>query len=229
MTDQYVLPIQLAHEQRFSNYVVGENAELVSALRRPHEEFCGIWIYGEKSSGRTHLLRSKSVEGGAAAQYIGCRDFGSDANALNDALTKALGHGDVVAIDDIGALLGDVGLEELVLGIYQRLISGSGMLIVAHDESSLLTRFALADLGSRMRAMMNFAIKPLDDTQKATLLGERANARGFKISDQVLHYWLTRGPRDMTALLDDLETLDRATLQRKQPLTIPLLKQVLGY
>ena len=45
----------------------------------------------------------------------------------------------------------------------------------------------------------------------------------------MLDYWLARGPRDLGALLTDLDTLDKASLAYKQRVTIPLLKQVLGY
>lgn len=229
MSNQTLLPIGLRHEQRFDNFVTGENNELVASLTRPRDSFRGVWMYGESSSGRSHLLRSTCRESTESASYIGCEDYGADTAALTDALTHALRHGELIAIDDVGILVGRRAHEELLLGIYQRLIGSAGMLVVSHTESSLLTRFALSDLGSRMRAMMNFAIKPLDDEQKATLLAQRANARGFKISGPVLSYWLSRGPRGMTALLEDLEKLDRATLERQRLLTIPLLKQVLGY
>ena len=229
MPNQTLLPIELQQEQSFSNFVVGDNSELLEALTQTRDAFRGIWIYGESSSGRSHLLRSKCRASSEASHYIGCADFGDDIGAMRDAISISVSQGDVVAIDDIGLLLGDRALEELVVAIYQRLIASAGMLIASHSESSLITAFALPDLGSRMRAMMNFAIKPLDDDEKAQLLRQRAEARGFKISDRVLHYWLSRGARDMTALLEDLETLDQATLERKQPLTVPLLKEVLGY
>lgn len=229
MSDQYLLPIDLQVEQRFNNFVVGENGELISALTSTREGFRGIWIYGERSSGRSHLLRSKCLDRKQVSNYIGCRDFIGDSSALVNALTNSMRHGTVVAVDDVGEMLGNRDCEELLLGIYQRLIGSGGTLLVSHSTSSLVTQFGLPDLGSRMRALMNFAIKPLDDGEKATLLEQRASARGFKISQPVLQYWMSRGPRDMAALLDDLETLDRATLQRKQPLTVPLLKQVLGY
>jgi DnaA family protein len=231
MSDQFLLPIELQQEQRFNNFVVGENRELIDALVSESESdgFRGIWIYGEASSGRSHLLRSKCRASRQPSNYVGCKDFAGDADALASALTNSLRYGAVVAIDDIGVLLGERECEELVLGIYQRLIGSAGTMLISHGESSLLTQFGLADLGSRMRALMNFSIKPLNDQDKATLLEQRAKARGFKISRPVLNYWLTHGPRSMAALLDDLEALDRATLQRKQRLTVPLLKQVLGY
>ena len=60
-------------------------------------------------------------------------------------------------------------------------------------------------------------------------LVERAAARGFKLSLPVIQYWLSHGPRNMEALVDDFETLAEVMLRRKHVLTIPLLKEVLGY
>ena len=75
----------------------------------------------------------------------------------------------------------------------------------------------------------HFQIQPLADMEKKQLLEQRADARGYDLSQSVLDYWLARGPRDLGALLRDLDTLDAASLAQKQLVTIPLLKEVLGY
>ncbi|RML27489.1 Regulatory inactivation of DnaA Hda protein, partial [Pseudomonas syringae pv. maculicola] len=43
------------------------------------------------------------------------------------------------------------------------------------------------------------------------------------------HFILTRGTRSMSALFELLERLDQASLQEKRKLTIPFLKETLGW
>ena len=89
--------------------------------------------------------------------------------------------------------------------------------------------FCFADLASRLGSLQHFALQPLNDADKARLLQRRAEARGYDLSQAVLDYWLARGPRDVQSLLTDLDTLDRVSLLERRRVTIPLLKQALGY
>jgi DnaA family protein len=57
----------------------------------------------------------------------------------------------------------------------------------------------------------------------------RAEQRGYRLGDNVVEYWLRRGPRGIDQLLADLDRLDQATLEQQRLLTVPLLKSVLGY
>jgi DnaA family protein len=80
-----------------------------------------------------------------------------------------------------------------------------------------------------MRGLEHFALLPLNDQGKAQVLSERASAKGYELTEAVLDYWLRRGPRDLATLVSDLQRLDQATLVQQRLLTVPLLKQVLGY
>ena len=115
------------------------------------------------------------------------------------------------------------------MGLYQRCLQNDGMLVCVHEEPAAEVDFLLPDLNSRMRSLMHFAMSPLDDEDKAELLKHRAKMRGYELDDRVIHYWLTRGPRDVSRLLVDLDALDRASLSHQKKVTIALLKQVLGY
>ena len=53
--------------------------------------------------------------------------------------------------------------------------------------------------------------------------------RGLHLTDEVGRFILTRGARSMSALFDLLEQLDQASLQAQRKLTIPFLKETLGW
>ena len=150
-------------------------------------------------------------------------------SSLKLSLQQASGFGHVIAIDNAEAIVGDSECEELLLSIYERLKSDQGLLIVSHQLAANAVAYTLGDLNSRMRSLMHYQLLPLQDEDKAEVLKSRAAHRGYELSSAVLAYWLARGPRELRLLLTDLDRLDRASLQAHRQVTIPLLKEVLGY
>ena len=49
------------------------------------------------------------------------------------------------------------------------------------------------------------------------------------MSDAVADYIMLRSARDLPALIDVLDRLDASTLQQQRQLTVPLVKQTLGW
>ncbi len=233
MTIQYTLPVDQYVEQTLDNFVEGGNSELIEHFNSLSDHFRGFWIYGQKSSGRSHLLRAKCHRDNRVfsrqVHYVGCKHLSLTDRDRFSALKSAVKFGETVAIDDIGLGLGNREFELLLFDIYQRLNEENGTLIISHNTSALMVEFSIADLGSRFRALMNFELKELKDSYKCAFLAERAAARGFMLPMPVIQYWLSHGPRDMEVLVNDFEMLAEVMLRRKHILTIPLLKEVLGY
>jgi len=229
---QFTLAIDHPHRQTLDTFVVGDNIELLQALRAPLAGFSGYWIFGDQGSGRSHLLRACCLaarQDDITVNYVGCEDFLHHQAGLAAALAHAGQYGRLVTIDDVDAIIGEPDLEALLLSVYQRLLAEGGRLLVTHAHPAQTLSFATADLASRMRGLQHFRMLALSDDDKRQVLRRRAQHRGYELSPQVLDYWLSRGPRDLGALLIDLETLDKASLAQQQKVTIPLLKQVLGY
>jgi DnaA-homolog protein len=229
---QLTLAIEHPLEQRLDNFVAGNNDELLQVLRASAQHFVGLWIYGDISSGRSHLLRGRclrALELGESACYVSCADYEHNPGGLLAALEYAAAHGQVVALDDLQCLPAQQDMHDAVMAIYQRVLNEQGVLLVTHSSSAAKVDFLTPDLTSRMRSLQHYQIAPLDDAAKVRLLKQRAHQRGYALQQPVLDYWLARGPRSLGALLTDLETLDKASLVKKSPVTIPLLKQVLGY
>lgn len=231
---QTTLAVDPPFVQRLENFVVGDNLEVMAGLAAANtaEHFAGLWLCGQAGVGKSHLLRAACVvEQGKAIRsaYVGCLERGELARGLVQQLELASRFGSLVVLDDVGALCGHEDLEYLLLAIYQRLVQEGGALIVSFTLPATSLEFNLPDLNSRMRSLLHYQINPLTDEQKAELLAKRAAHKGYNLDPSVLAYWLTRGPRDIKALLTDLERLDRATLSQQRQVTIPLLKDELGY
>ena len=83
------------------------------------------------------------------------------------------------------------------------------------------------DLRTRLGAGLVFQLHPLTDEQKTVALSRHARARGLDMPEDVARYLLTHSDRDLRALLQTLDRLDRGALERQRPLTLPLLRDVL--
>ena len=92
--------------------------------------------------------------------------------------------------------------------------------------SSAFCPFAAYHIGDQV---LCFQMRPLSDEDKLRALQLRASRRGLHLTDEVGHFILTRGTRSMSALFDLLERLDQASLQAQRKLTIPFLKETLGW
>ena len=73
------------------------------------------------------------------------------------------------------------------------------------------------------------SIRKMPAIDKLRALQLRASRRGLHLTDEVGHFILTRGTRSMSALFELLEQLDQASLQAQRKLTIPFLKETLGW
>ena len=74
-----------------------------------------------------------------------------------------------------------------------------------------------------------FQLQQLSDEDKLRALQLRASRRGLNLPDDVGRFILTRGSRSMNALFELLDQLDQASLQAQRKLTIPFLKETLGW
>jgi len=71
---------------------------------------------------------------------------------------------------------------------------------------------------------MVMPVYPLEDQEKPQAVAHYAAQRGIDLSVDVVEYLLTRGSRDLPTLLSTIVALDRFSLEKKRPITVPLLK-----
>lgn len=83
------------------------------------------------------------------------------------------------------------------------------------------------DLKSRLAWGLVYQVKPLSDAQKALYLHGEAARRGLKLSDEVVWYLLTHVRRDLHSLTGLLEQLDRASLEQRRAVTLPLVRELI--
>ncbi len=214
---QLALELAPAPLPTLANFIAGDNAEVVAALRGfgvGGERF--IYLWGGAGSGRTHLLR---------AVLQAARDAGQSAHAIAPgAVPVGIAADALVCVDDVQCFSPPAQIE--LFNIFNELKDGGGALLVAGDMPP--ARLPLrADLLTRLAAGLVYEVHALSEEARRAAMREYATARGFTLPAEVLDYVLARAPRDLRTLRALIDMLDRRSLEQKRPITVPLARELL--
>jgi DnaA family protein len=197
---QLLLELASPPPPTLENFSQGRNAAAVKALR---EALAGgegfVFLWGPSGSGKTHLLRAFSAAAAAASR-------------------------EAVAADDVARL--SESAQIALFDACNRLRASNGALAASAETPP--ARLALrADLRTRLASGIVLQLHPLRDAEKLAALSAHAAGRGMSIDRELLEYLLSRFDRDMGTQIAMLDALDRYSLQRKRPITLPLLRDAL--
>lgn len=220
---QLILDLMPEAPPRLDNFVVGGDGETLAALTAwltPDSSETSLFLWGEKGSGKTHLLRA------CEAKYS---DASSDPElakmdcADDDSIRK---FRLLYAIDNV-EMLSDTG-QIALFNLFNRLPASGGRLITTANQPPL--KLALReDLRTRLGSGLIYRLHALSDGEKKEALAAQAEARGLRLPQDALDYLLARAPRDMRSLTAFLAALDRYSLEQKRAITVPLLREVLEF
>jgi DnaA family protein len=223
---QLVLPLRLADHAVFASFLNDGNETLVATLTglASGESGQGCWIWGARSTGKTHLLQAVCDRAGDRSAYVPL-DMLADAGP---GILEGLANRDLVCIDDIQQVVGRQDWEIALFNLFNDLQDTGGQLIAAAGAAPREAGIELADLESRMSRLPVFHIRSLDDAQRVAALQLRANHRGLELPDETAAYMIKRSRRDMSSLYELLDKLDLEALRAKRRLTIPFVRDVMG-
>ncbi|MGJ7457070.1 DnaA regulatory inactivator Hda [Halomonas sp. RA08-2] len=227
---QLPLGVGLRDDATFANYHPGPNASLVARLTQQldqgGEPFFYLW--GGEGVGRSHLLQAAchaASDRELRALYLPLAELGHFPPLMLEEIERL----DLVAIDDLEKVLGRKRWEEALFHAFNRLRDAGKRLVVAADASPRQLPVTLPDLASRLTWGVTFNVQGLDDPGRLAALQLRARGRGMALPDEVARFILHRGPRRLGELFELLSTLDSASLSAQRRLTIPFVKQALGW
>lgn len=202
----------------FDNFVVGANLELVEALRAAVLGDAHIYLWGERMSGRSHLLRAAVRHCEAAARPAAHVAAATVGEALPD--TSAM----LLAIDDVDQLVEPAQIA--LFNAFNRARLQHQTLLLSGPCPPLELRLR-EDLRTRIGQCLVFEVKPLDDQARALILTTLAERRGLPLGQDLIAFVLRHGRRDLPSLVTLVDALDRASLEHKRPITLPLLRNLM--
>jgi len=195
------LPLRISQpaEPAFDNFVAGRNAEALARVR-------------ELASG---TLDERIV-------YL----WGEPGSGRSHLLSAAARANPALVVADDVERLDPSAQQALFVAINDARDGGPGVLAAGDKQPTQLG--LRADLSTRLAWGLVYQLAPLGDDDKARHLKTVAAERGLQLSDDIVGYLLTRLPRDMASLQAVMEVLDRYSLMRKRPLTLPLVREALA-
>ena len=227
MTTQLPLGLRWPRRQRFEHFHAGANAAALAAVQALAVQPGAPWVYlsGATGSGKSHLLMAAchaAHEAGRTVQYLPLKTLHEHFMAL-----RGVAGSQLIALDDIDVMAGERDAEHALFDLYNRArAEGTALVFTAQNVPAQLN-LGLPDLRSRLGACTQFTLKPLEDGERREVLKQQAALRGIELDDGLLDWLFARYARDLGALLDLLDRLDRASLAAQRRITIPFLRELL--
>lgn len=219
---QLALDLAAPPAPTLDTFVPGGNAELLGNLRRitaagPGERIFYLW--GEGGCGRTHLLSATVAalnEAGASAAYVACEP--------DTQLPQGLERMDCVALDDVDRL--GAQAQEAAFHLYNA-VRERGATLVASGAAPPVQLPLRDDLVTRLGWGLVYRVHRLTDAEKMKALADHAARLGFPLPRDVGEYLLAHVRRDLPSLLTVLDAVDRHSRERKRPVTLALVRELI--
>lgn len=226
---QLTLDLLIKDYATFANFIVGDNTHPLEVMRLLSTKTGPFFLcfYGKTGVGKSHLLQAL------------CQDFISVGNVpiylslcdrikFTPEILQDLSQCDLIAIDDIEAICGDLLWEEQLLHCFNQTMAAGKKLVISSSMVPQLLTMQLPDLKSRLiGGGLVLPLYPLDDAAKVAALQLRAQFRGIELDTTVANFLIARCDRSTTSLFTLLDRLDQASLVAQRRLTIPFVKDVL--
>ncbi len=229
---QLPLDFELKVDATFDNYIDGENALLIEALKNISSgisEF--LYFYGASGSGKSHLLQALAHKTAEQSDF-NLAYLPLESELVVPQMLEGFGSFDCVCLDNFSAIVEkpDSNVwQESLFHLYNQLKEQNKSLVVVADEAPSALELTLQDLKSRLSAMFIHEVKTLSEQDKLLFIKEKAQEKGLELSDDLANYLLSRGKRDLASINVSLEALDAASLQAKRKITKPFIKEILGF
>lgn len=226
---QLALNMQLRDDATLASFLSAPALEPLLADLRGQASPAGeplVFIHGSAGSGKSHLLQAACHLLPTASCYLPLAELRSMPAAD---LLQGLESQQLVCLDDIDAVAGEEGWELALFHFCNRARAAGCRLLLSAGASPRHLPVVLPDLRSRLGWGPVFLLPTPDDERKQAILRYRARCRGLDMPAEVGRFLVSRAPRGLAELMALLENLDSRSLAEQRALTVPFVKQALGF
>ena len=225
------IPFQFGDFQKndLASFLPGENQDLLTLIKfiTSKEETHSLYLWGETGTGKTHLLQAackQAADNDLHVAYLPLKEL----SELSAEMLHDLGELDLVCVDDLDCVAGHIEWQQGLTWLYNELRDNNHSMIMSGNKSATTIEVDIEDLKSRLAWDQVNQIKSPDDELKKEILRQKANARSFELSDEVIEYLLRRVDRNLGSLIAILDKIDHASLAEKRKITIPFVKELIN-
>lgn len=178
-------------------------------------------ITGEEKSGKTHLCH-------VWEQMVGAHEIILSGAAYQPEFFATLDGAGFYYIDNVDTLHGlNPQAEQFLFHLYNLLKECGGHCVLASVQTPNQWPLVLKDAQSRLLSCPVAHINPPDESLLEALLMKRFRDKQLLVKYEVFSYIIKNIERSFKALDEIVDVLDSASLQRKRPLTLPLVREAL--
>ncbi|MFH1115590.1 MAG: DnaA/Hda family protein [Pseudomonadota bacterium] len=234
---QLVLPLSTPPRFTFENLAAHAGIQealltIRSVYGSPQRPAPSLFLYGSHGTGKTHILRAitdilnnQARETNSAVLVIEPVGRPPTFPDLERFLTEdTVENRSVFAavIDDVHLIHGDYALH---LWNLSNKLTRSGAPLLMSSRTPLEKTFPdNPHLQSRIKSGLVFRLDPPEDAVRMVIVDKLARDRNVRVPREVIHYLISRKSRNIKELGDILDVLDRASLEMKRRITVPLIK-----
>ena len=226
---QFTLAVTLPEDETLDSFYAAAESPAVNFLKHYLLQPAGqapVYLFGASGSGKSHLLYAACVqaqEQGLTSQLLTLENMAELSPRLLDNLEQL----DLVCLDNIQAIAGELHWQVAIFDLYNRLVEQDKALIIVGNQAPQQLGITLPDLVSRLHACTSFQLRLLSDDDKQKLLQQKARLRGIELPDEAARYLLNHHDRDIRSLVSILDRLDKASIVHQRKLTIPFIRETL--
>lgn len=227
LSAQLALGLSLGSEASFANAVASKRPVLGMLQALWTQPASTVFLHGEAGAGKSWTLYASvsSLDPTEAA----CLDLSQlQAQGTPELLAELHGFR-LLCLDGVDTIVGSDGYEEQLFHLFNRYRDSGGHLVLSSRSPARALEFSLPDLKSRLNSMQSIRLPRPEDQELEWMIGFKLSERGVKFDPAVLRYLVLRLPRDLHTVNSVVETLDEAAWTFKKSLTIPFVRQTLGF
>ena len=203
-------------------FVAPENAAAAALIDSFPNGFYGAVIFGEKGCGKTHLAHlfreTVFARTGKKAEILSAADF--FASASDDLLRRS----PYPVLENVAAPVDEPALFHLLNAAK----SLNGFVLMTSERPPAGWNLRLPDLMTRLKSLPCVEISPPDETLMRAVLVKQFADRQLSVAPEVVAYILKNAERSFKALSFIARRADELSLERKNAVTVPLIRQVLS-
>lgn len=228
---QLALGIKLRDDARFDNFHGEHNASAATRLKALSDQpndLPVVLVCGDSDTGKSHLLQAVCHHAEQQGRQAVCISI-AELEPFGPEALRGLEEQAIICLDDLDRIAGQTDWEEAVFHLYNRAHDRHNLIIASLSEVPGALPFQLPDLISRLGHGLIVQLGMYRDDDRLKILMARAEQRGLVMASDVAGFIMRRAPRRLGELLAILNILDENSLQAQRRLTIPFVKDVMGW
>ena len=220
--DQIPINFSFCNKKTLDNYISENNNHLIETLKQFAKNNHGqlIYLFGEKSTGKSHLCKAVFNIIKDTKAYIDQYGF----ETLGDINLQNINY---LIIDDFEIILEKGNTEDKLFYYINEFILSKKSLLISSMKPTDQIDFTKNDLKSRLTSNLIFNIREISDDRKIEVLKKITEEKGWMIEENVCQYIMNHYQRDLFFLCNVLKSLDKSSLALKKRVTIPFLKSII--